>query len=106
MYTANDKSISEAQIPIVDITALRLGLGSKKVGDLLHKASQEFGFIYIIGHGIPIELIEKTRRVSLKPLRVSMRSCSTEKQFGKIAGASLTSAVRRPMRPRLCGRQA
>ena len=65
MYTANDKSISELQIPIVDITALRLESDSKKVADLLHKASQEFGFIYIIGHGIPIELIEKSRRVSL-----------------------------------------
>ena len=66
MYTVNDKSISEIQIPIVDITALRLGSGSKKVGDLLHKASQEFGFIYIIGHGIPFELIEKTRQVFLE----------------------------------------
>ena len=66
MYTVNDKSISEIQIPIVDITTLRLGSGSKKVGDLLHKASQEFGFIYIIGHGIPCELIEETRQVFLE----------------------------------------
>ena len=69
MFTVNDKSGSGLQIPIVDITALRLGSDPKKVGDLLHQASQEFGFIYIIGHGIPFELIEKTRQIFLEFFR-------------------------------------
>ena len=56
---------SAAQIPVIDITSLRDRSDSKNVASLLHAASREVGFIYITGHGIPLESIKIARDIAL-----------------------------------------
>lgn len=51
----------DAEIPIVDITALRDGSNAASVAKALHAASTGLGFIYITGHGITDDLIVQAR---------------------------------------------
>ncbi len=67
-------------IPVIDITALRDGSDASNVAMQLHAASQQWGFIYIKGHGIPEEVLTKARSVAFDFFR---RSEST-KQAVKI----------------------
>ena len=57
MARLNAKTIDSDAIPVVDIAALRDGTDPKSVAQALHAASQELGFIYIKGHGIPDDII-------------------------------------------------
>jgi len=52
-------------IPVVDIQALRDGRNPQAVADALHAASQDPGFIYISGHGIPDAVIDAARACAL-----------------------------------------
>lgn len=48
-------------IPVIDIAPLREGRDPRGVAAALHAASQQLGFIYVGGHGIPDALIERAR---------------------------------------------
>jgi len=61
MSYAQAKTLDESLIPVVDIQPLRDGTDAKRVAKLLHAASQTLGFIYIKGHGIPENIINKAR---------------------------------------------
>ncbi|MDH3667633.1 MAG: isopenicillin N synthase family oxygenase [Paracoccaceae bacterium] len=61
MAFAEAKTIDRNTIPVIDIAPLRDGTGAAEVAGQLHAASQELGFIYITGHGIPEDLIEIAR---------------------------------------------
>ncbi len=61
MAYARAKEVDTEIIPVVDITPLRDGSNPKQVADALHSASQNLGFIYIKGHGIPESVIEAAR---------------------------------------------
>lgn len=52
-------------IPVVDIRDLRDGRNPQAVADALHAASQDPGFIYISGHGVPDAVIEAARAGAL-----------------------------------------
>lgn len=57
-------------IPVIDITPLRDGSDPQAVARALHEASQSLGFIYVRGHGIPEETIERARASALAFFRL------------------------------------
>ena len=59
--TATVRTIDADMIPVVDIGPLRDGSNPKAVARALHAASKGLGFIYIRGHGVPDDVIEKAR---------------------------------------------
>ncbi len=61
MAYAQAKLVDTGIIPVVDIAPLRDGSNPKQVADALHSASQNLGFIYIKGHGIPESVIDAAR---------------------------------------------
>jgi len=61
MAYAQARSLDADSIPVVDITALRDGSDPMGVAQQLHAASQNLGFIYISGHGIPDAVINTAR---------------------------------------------
>ena len=52
-------------IPVIDVTPLRDGSAPLSVAQKLHQASQQLGFIYITGHGIPDGLIDRLRTTAM-----------------------------------------
>jgi isopenicillin N synthase-like dioxygenase len=62
MAYATAHETDATQIPVVDITPLRNGENPQSVANALHAASQNLGFIYIKGHGIPDVLIQSARQ--------------------------------------------
>lgn len=62
MAYATAKTMDADVIPVVDITTLRDGSNSRQVASQLHAASQNLGFIYVKGHGIPRPAIEAARK--------------------------------------------
>ncbi len=48
-------------IPVIDITRLRDGSDPVRVAEALLAASQNLGFIYVSGHGIPLDVIDAAR---------------------------------------------
>ena len=64
MGYAEAKHIDTQVIPVVDITPLRDGADPAGVARALHAASQDLGFIYIKGHGIPEEVISAARETA------------------------------------------
>ena len=69
MAYARAKHTDAQSIPVIDITALRDGTNANAVAKDLHRASQELGFIYIMGHGIPDAVIEAARNSALQFFR-------------------------------------
>jgi isopenicillin N synthase-like dioxygenase len=65
MAYAEAKKFDADLIPIVDITTLRDGSDPVRVAHALHRASQNLGFIYINGHGIPEAAIHAARACAL-----------------------------------------
>ena len=55
------KAVSSDAIPIVDISSLLTGEDNASVASQLHAASQNPGFIYVKGHGIPQQVIDDAR---------------------------------------------
>jgi len=66
---AEARSIDSNLIPVIDITPLRNGKNPTEVAKSLHRASQEIGFIYIIGHGVSQKTIKTARASALKFFR-------------------------------------
>ena len=71
MSYARAKRLDASTIPIVDITPLRDGSDPQSVAAQLHAASQNLGFIYIKGHGIPEAEIERARAAAYEFFRGS-----------------------------------
>lgn len=69
MDYAQAKDAGAQPIPVIDVTPLRDGTDAGAVAKALHRASQELGFIYIKGHGIPEAAIEAARNSALKFFR-------------------------------------
>jgi isopenicillin N synthase-like dioxygenase len=61
MAYARAKKTERGVIPVIDITGLRDGSDPAGVARRLHAASQDLGFIYVSGHGIPDAAIEAAR---------------------------------------------
>lgn len=78
VHKAAKKHTAFKELPIVDISSLSSDDLSKRkeVADKLEKAASEVGFLYISGHGIPKNIIErmkaKTREYFLQPLDEKM----------------------------------
>lgn len=81
MAYATAQETDATQIPVVDITALRTGDNPDAVAEALHAASQHLGFIYVSGHGIPEELIQRARQQALN----FFHQPDTEKEHVKIS---------------------
>ena len=69
MAYARAKHTDAQSIPVIDITPLRDGTNANAVAKDLHRASQELGFIYIKGHGIPDAVIKSARNSALQFFR-------------------------------------
>lgn len=74
MSYADAKQVSSDVIPVIDITSLRDGTDAETVARQLHAANTGLGFIYIKGHGIPNELITKTRAAAFEFFRTSPKN--------------------------------
>lgn len=61
MAYAQAKTMSADAVPVIDISALRDGSDPLPVARALHAASQQLGFIYVRGHGIPQQAIDTAR---------------------------------------------
>ncbi len=72
MAYARAKEINADFIPVIDIMPLRDGSDPTGVANALHKASQEIGFIYVRGHGIPKTVIEDARIAALEFFRLPL----------------------------------
>ena len=59
------RSTTAQTIPVIDISPLRDGSKPTAVAQALLAASQDLGFIYINGHGIPDEVITRARGCAL-----------------------------------------
>jgi isopenicillin N synthase-like dioxygenase len=59
------RSTAAQTIPVIDISPLRDGSNPTAVAQALLAASQDLGFIYINGHGIPDEVITAARGYAL-----------------------------------------
>ena len=64
MAYAQAKPLDQDAIPVIDITPLRDNSDPVGVAKQLHAASQNLGFIYVRGHGIPESLIERARQTA------------------------------------------
>ena len=60
------RTVTENQIPVVDITALVRGEAAVDVGKSLHQASSNLGFIYVKGHGLEAQLLRDLRHVGME----------------------------------------
>ena len=65
MGYATAKPLDPDLIPVIDVTPLRDGSAPLSVAQKLHQASQQLGFIYITGHGIPDRLIDRLRTTAM-----------------------------------------
>ncbi|MBT4017933.1 MAG: isopenicillin N synthase family oxygenase, partial [Alphaproteobacteria bacterium] len=65
MAYAQAKQFDASLIPVIDITPLRDGTDPIGVARALHAASQDLGFIYIQGHGIPLDTIDAARNSAM-----------------------------------------
>lgn len=61
MGYAEARPLDAALIPVIDIAPLRDGSDPEGVARALHAASTGLGFIYVSGHGVPDEVIERAR---------------------------------------------
>jgi len=86
MAYAQAKKLDAAAIPLVDITPLRDGSDPLGVATQLHSASQNLGFIYIKGHGIPEVVIEKARASAYEFFRCSDDEKATVKVSSRHRG--------------------
>lgn len=64
------RTVTENQIPVVDITALVRDEAVVDVGKSLHQASSNLGFIYVKGHGLQAQLLRDLRHVGVKFFRL------------------------------------
>ncbi len=65
MAYAGARRVKAEAIPVIDVTPLRDGSDPRAVARALYDASQGLGFIYIAGHGIPEESLERARAAAL-----------------------------------------
>ena len=79
MAYAQAKHLDVDIIPVVDISPLVDGSDPKSVAQLLHSTSQNLGFIYIKGHGIPEKVIKAARAGALDFFRSSDADKTTVK---------------------------
>lgn len=86
MAYATAKKIDQSKIPVIDLTPLRDGTDPKSVAKALHSASQNLGFIYIKGHGIPQKIIDDARKTAMnffsKSDDLKKAVCISEKHRG------------------------
>jgi isopenicillin N synthase-like dioxygenase len=61
---AQAKPLDREAIPVIDISALRDNSDPVGVAQKLHAASQNLGFIYISGHGIPDAVVQDARNTA------------------------------------------
>jgi len=71
MAYASAKTMQPDAIPVIDITGLRDGNDTRHVAAQLHAASQDLGFIYIKGHGIPGSQISAARNAAFEFFRAT-----------------------------------
>lgn len=79
MAYARARQLDPKLIPVVDISGLRDGTDTKAVAGQLHDASQNLGFIYVKGHGIPDAAIANARSVAYEFFRSPEQQKSTVK---------------------------
>lgn len=77
MINLHAQTIARHMIPVIDITPLRAGRNAERVAKALHRASQELGFIYIKGHGIPDRVITAAYHCALEFFRASSSAKAT-----------------------------
>lgn len=83
MAYARAKKVDADFIPVIDIAPLRDGSDPNRVAQALHAANKGLGFIYIMGHGIPDQVIEAARESAY----AFFRSPDATKQAIKISSA-------------------
>ncbi|SMC11627.1 2-oxoglutarate-dependent ethylene/succinate-forming enzyme [Roseovarius aestuarii] len=86
MGYATAKTIDADVIPVIDISPLIDGSDPVSVARKLHSASKGLGFIYVKGHGIPEEVIERAREVAFEFFRAPEELKATVRITGQHRG--------------------
>lgn len=71
------KQTDSESIPVIDISDLRDGQFTAEIGKALHETSQNLGFIYVKGHGIPENVIDAARDNAYRFFRGDTKQKST-----------------------------
>lgn len=71
MEYATAKTMQPDAIPVVDLSMLRDSSSATDVANALHRASQSLGFIYVKGHGITQQSIDRARKYAFDFFRSS-----------------------------------
>ena len=66
MPTQTATQTETSHIPVIDLGPLRDGSAPREVAQAIHRASRDIGFIYVSNHGIPEELITRTRETAMR----------------------------------------
>ena len=69
MSHAEARALDAAEVPLVDIAALRDGSDPQRVAHEIHRAMTEVGILYVRGHGIPDGLIDRARDAAYRFFR-------------------------------------
>lgn len=77
MAYARSRPITDSEVPVIDIAALRDGSDVAGVGTKLAWAASEVGFIYVANHGVAQFLIDNARAAALEFFRTP-RECKRE----------------------------
>lgn len=84
MTNSGKNSTHKTSVPIIDITALRSGKGDQQRPALeIEQACREYGFFYIVGHGVDSELQLSLERISKQFFRQDL---ATKQQIRMAVG--------------------
>ena len=71
------KETDSESIPVIDVSDLHNGKFTAEIGKALHETSQNLGFIYVKGHGIPENVIDAARDSAYRFFRSDTKLKST-----------------------------
>jgi isopenicillin N synthase-like dioxygenase len=72
MSNLDARTLSNDQIPVIDLGPLRDGSDSMRVAQELAWAATEVGFIYVRNHGVDMELVRSARQAGLEFFRAPL----------------------------------
>jgi len=98
------RTVDRSLIPVIDIGPLRDGSDPRGVGEALHRASRDVGFIYVANHGIDEALIADAREAALaffrlpEATKLATRITAKHRGFLKVGAARMQDDARHDLK--------